>query len=56
MTDEVVDGGVSALQRRDLKFEAHPTRRQQPGKLSPFTIRKEIRILKGFGQRLSNPN
>ena len=56
VTDEVVDGDVSALQRRDVKFEAHPTRRQQPGKLSPFTIRKGIRILTGFGQRFSNAN
>jgi len=56
VTDEVVDGDVSALQRRDVKFEAHATWRQQPGKLSPFTIRKGIRILKGFGQRFSNAN
>jgi integrase/recombinase XerC/integrase/recombinase XerD len=49
LTDEVVHGFVSALQQRNVKFEAHPNRKQEPGKLSAFTIRKEVRILKGFG-------
>ena len=49
VTDEVVDSYVSAMQQRNVKFEVHPNRKQEPGKLSAFTIRKEVRILKGFG-------
>jgi site-specific recombinase XerD len=49
VTDEVVDVYVSAMQQRNVRFEVHPNRKQEPGKLSVFTIRKEVRILKGFG-------
>ncbi len=48
-TEEVLDDYVAGLQNRKVKFKDHPTRKPERGKLSPFTIRKEIKILKGFG-------
>ncbi|NIS80311.1 MAG: hypothetical protein GTO14_08925 [Anaerolineales bacterium] len=46
---EVIDSYVTSLQNREYKWDNHPTRDPIPGRLSPFTIRKEIKILKGFG-------
>ena len=40
---------VSDLQRRKVRWKDHPNRNPVPGKLSVYTIRKEVRILKGFG-------
>jgi len=49
----IVEGFVDQLHNRKVKWNTHPNRDPVPGKLSPFTIRKEIRILKGFGTWLN---
>ena len=48
-TEDAVEDYVSRMQNRRWKFRDHPFRKLERGKLSPFTIRKEIKILKGFG-------
>ena len=48
-TDDSLDDYISGMQNRKLKYRDHPFRKPERGKLSPFTIRKEIKILKGFG-------
>jgi len=49
VTEETVETFVTGLQHRTVRWEDHPRRNQEAGCLSPFTIRKEVRILKGFG-------
>jgi site-specific recombinase XerD len=49
VTEEAVEEYISGMQRRNVRFDLHPIRKREAGKLSAFTIRKEIRILKGFG-------
>jgi integrase/recombinase XerC/integrase/recombinase XerD len=49
ITDDHVEGYVHQLYNRKVRWRNHPHRDPRPGKLSPFTIRKEIRILRGFG-------
>jgi site-specific recombinase XerD len=44
---------LETLHERKARWRAHPKRKSESGGLSPFTIRKEIRILKGFGNWLS---
>jgi integrase/recombinase XerC/integrase/recombinase XerD len=46
---KAVEGYINQLHNRKVRWRSHPFREPEPGKLSPFTIRKEIRILKGFG-------
>jgi site-specific recombinase XerD len=48
-TGRSVEAYIDHLHNRKIRWTRHPHRAPQPGKLSPFTIRKEIRILKGFG-------
>jgi site-specific recombinase XerD len=49
VTEETVETFVTGLQHRSVRWKDHPRRNQEAGGLSPFTIRKEVRILKGFG-------
>lgn len=49
VSEEIVEGYVSGMQHRSVRWQDHPRRNQEAGPLSPFTIRKEVRILKGFG-------
>ena len=41
----IVKGYINQLHSRKVRWKTHPNRDPKPGKLSPFTIRKEIRIL-----------
>ena len=49
ITEKYADAYITQLFNRKVRWRRHPNRDPQPGKLSPFTIRKEIHILKGFG-------
>ncbi|NIM94145.1 MAG: pyridoxal-phosphate dependent enzyme, partial [Anaerolineales bacterium] len=49
VTEEVVESYVTDLHNRKVRWKNHPNVAPAPGKLSPFTIRKEIKVLKGFG-------
>jgi hypothetical protein len=53
VTQKIVDSYINRLYDRKIRWREHPNRNPEPGKLSPFTIRKEIRILKGFGTWLN---
>jgi site-specific recombinase XerD len=44
-----LNGYVDHLQNRTTKWEGHPRRPVEHAKLSPFTICKEVKILRGFG-------
>lgn len=44
---------VTALQTRERKWVAHPNRPAAEARLSPFTVRKEVKILRGFGTWLA---
>lgn len=49
LTPEVAQAYVEASQTRQSKWENHPTRPAVHKPLSPFTIRKTVKILRGFG-------
>jgi site-specific recombinase XerD len=49
LTPEMASKFVDYLQDRTAKFEDHPRRPPIAAPLSPYTIRKEIKILRGFG-------
>ena len=49
LTSEVAQAYVEALQARQSKWDNHPTRPAEHKPLSPFTIRKTVKILRGFG-------
>ena len=49
LTAEQIDGYVAAMQSRQRKWEDHPKRPPEEKPLSPFTVRKEVKILRGFG-------
>jgi site-specific recombinase XerD len=53
VTVKLVEAYLDQLYSCKVRWRSHPHRDPQPGKLSPFTIRKEIRILKGFGTWLN---
>lgn len=48
-TEDVLDAYIDDMQNRKWRFKDHPFRKPERGKLSPFTIREDIKILKGFG-------
>ena len=50
---QALESYINQLYQCKIRWRSHPNRAPQPGKLSPFTIRKEIRILKGFGTWLN---
>ena len=47
--EKVIEAYVTDLQTRKVKWRDHPNREPEAGMLSPFTIRKEVKILRGFG-------
>jgi len=49
VTPLVASAFVDHLQGQSTKWENHPTRPPTAAPLSPYTIRKEIKILRGFG-------
>ena len=49
VTPQVASAFVDHLQGQTTKWENHPTRPPTAAPLSPYTIRKEIKILRGFG-------
>jgi site-specific recombinase XerD len=49
VSEETAETYVTGLQHRTVRWKDHPRRNQEAGHLSPFTIRKEVRILKRFG-------
>jgi len=49
ISEETVDTHVTGMQHGNVRWKDHPRRSQEAGPLSPLTIRKEVRILKGFG-------
>lgn len=49
LTLEIARSYVEALQSRKTKWENHPTRPPEDKPLSPYTIRKTVKILRGFG-------
>ncbi len=49
ITSEKTKEYVSSLQARKEKWVDHPYRPAENSGLSPFTIRKEVKILRGFG-------
>jgi len=60
LTRERLNAYVYHLQNRTNKWEGHPHKPVEQAKLSPFTICKEVKILRGFGTWLegegfSNP-
>lgn len=48
-TEDEVEEYVTALQNKKTRWKNDPFKPAKPGSLSPFTVRKEVRILKGFG-------
>ena len=50
---QALESYINQLYQRKIRWRSHLNRAPQSGKLSPFTIRKEIRILKGFGTWLN---
>lgn len=52
VTPEGVVAYVTSLQNQTSKFSGHPNRPEEAGRLSPFTVRKETKILRGFGNWL----
>jgi site-specific recombinase XerD len=52
VTEERVTEYVSGLQARTSKWDNHPTRPPVAKPLSPYTIRKVVKILRGFGSWL----
>ena len=60
ITPEIARDYVAWLQSRQARYEQHPNRPPEAQPLSPFTIRKAVKILRGFGtwltrDGLSNP-
>ncbi len=53
VTADVVRSYVAAMQARHMRYEHHPTRPPVEGALSPYTIRKTVKILRGFGSWLA---
>jgi len=53
VTPERAKAYITALQTRECKWADHPRRPADASKLSPFTIRKEVKILRGFGTWLT---
>ena len=49
VTSERVEEYVTGMQSRQRKWEEHPYRPPQEAPLSPFTVRTEVKILRGFG-------
>lgn len=49
VTTERLDAYVHQLQNRNTKWEGHPHKPVEHAKLSPFTVCKEVKILRGFG-------
>jgi site-specific recombinase XerD len=49
VTPQVASAFVDHLQGQTSKWENHPTRPPTAAPLSPYTVRKEIKILRGFG-------
>ena len=49
MTPAISKDYITTLQNREVKNVDHPNKPVVSGKLSPFTIRKEVKILRGFG-------
>lgn len=49
ITTDRLNAFVDQLQTRTSKYDRHPVRPPEQAKLSPFTIVKEIKILRGFG-------
>ncbi len=49
VTEERVTGYIAGLQARQSKWEHHPSRPAVDKPLSPYTIRKTVKILRGFG-------
>jgi len=60
LTTESAASYIDHLQSSHTRYENHPNRPPHEGKLSPFTVNKEVRLLRGFGtwlykQGFSNP-
>lgn len=53
VTPERAAAYVASLQSRKTKFSDHPNRPPETGPLSPFTVRKETKVLRGFGNWLA---
>ncbi len=49
VTEDRVTGYIAWLQARQSKWENHPSRPAVDKPLSPYTIRKIVKILRGFG-------
>jgi site-specific recombinase XerD len=49
LTADTARAYVESLQSRQSKWENHPTRPPENKPLSPYTIRKTVKILRGFG-------
>jgi site-specific recombinase XerD len=49
VTPERVRGYIESLQARGSKYAGHPNRPEVREALSPYTIRKTVKILRGFG-------
>jgi site-specific recombinase XerD len=54
LTEEKIEGYVAWLQARQSKWEHHPNRPPVNRPLSPYTIRKAVKVLRGFGHWLAN--
>jgi site-specific recombinase XerD len=53
ITPELIGRYVSSLQSREEKWSDHPHHPAERAKLSPFTILKEVKVLRGFGTWLT---
>src|SRR5574341_85368 len=49
VTPQAIRAYVAELQTRQSKWNNHPTRPAEQKPLSPYTIRKTVKILRGFG-------
>lgn len=52
LNDALVLGYADSLHERNTRFDNHPNHPAEAGKLSPYTVRKYIDILKRFGRWL----
>jgi len=53
VTAEQAVAYVTQLQSRNTKWAGHPNRPPENGALSPYTVRKETKVLRGFGNWLA---
>ena len=49
LTPQIADDYLAWLQARTVRYEDHPHRPPDERPLSPHTIRKAVKVLRGFG-------